>query len=65
MRTRLLQILPCLPRTDHDYGEAANDGRFHAATFQILSKTIGVDESATPAANDDHDDYWLGGYAGI
>lgn len=62
MRTHLLRtVYPSVATTEPDTGDAANDGSYDDGVDAAKAKLSLI---AMPA-RDEHDDYVLGGYAGI
>lgn len=70
MRTHLLHVVPAIAaEANSDTGIASNDGAYApvAATPRPSPRVAVVNVDARePGENaDEHDDYYLGGYAGI
>ena len=70
MRTHLLHVVPVMETdANSDNGTATNDGSYAPATPpsrpSLLVAVVNVDAREPSANADEHDDYYLGGYAGI
>ena len=65
MRTHLLRTFYPSPAIEFDTGSAANDDCFVSDAMSLDARTCSNPEASNIHANSLHDEYVLGGYAGI